>query len=326
MTESSPDVKSLGQIHETPPVGHYANPFLDLGGHRRHHTDVISSGIPGEMMRSRADTHDGASSTQSSVLPHVSGQPGPSTNPFLSRSQKQSRLPPDASDTSPEAPRLPPRKCCVTGRRRPSLPPRRPTSNHDQTSSVSQLWSDNSEPNPPTSRLVPSTLMQQSLQAAGHEHGLKEKNAVSIHVIGRSGNTSTYSDNLRLASRLETSSAESQANPSRHHRSHSIGPLPHRTSALVARVSQAVKEVDEFRPQPPPQRRNSVRASSKLVCAAQPYMTAEPKTKLWNCGDILSSETRHKRYAMIILNQPITRKDAFLRAWNASQSSRAYPR
>lgn len=44
-----------------------------------------------------------------------------------------------------------------------------------------------------------------------------------------------------------------------------------------------------------------------------------PREYRWNCADILSSR-ESPRYAMIILNQPITRLDSFVNAWNASMS------
>ncbi|ORX41277.1 Thiamin pyrophosphokinase [Kockovaella imperatae] len=53
---------------------------------------------------------------------------------------------------------------------------------------------------------------------------------------------------------------------------------------------------------------------------AKRHAAQDPNVLLWSCTDLLSNKgSRKNRYAMIILNQPITRKDVFVRAWAASE-------
>jgi thiamine pyrophosphokinase len=69
-----------------------------------------------------------------------------------------------------------------------------------------------------------------------------------------------------------------------------------------------------------PKKRNMGRNSSdRLVSLAKPYLAAEPQINLWSCVEILRGAPHPRSYAMIILNQPITRKDTFMRAWGASK-------
>ena len=74
-------------------------------------------------------------------------------------------------------------------------------------------------------------------------------------------------------------------------------------------------EVDET-PRPP---RKAVPKQDDFISLVQTYQEDEPGINLWSCTEVLKGRRpRDERYAMIILNQPITRKDVFLRAWNAS--------
>ena len=56
------------------------------------------------------------------------------------------------------------------------------------------------------------------------------------------------------------------------------------------------------------------------MSVAQKYQKEEPGIKLWSCTELLKGKRpKDERYAMIILNQPITRKDVCLRAWTTSE-------
>lgn len=52
---------------------------------------------------------------------------------------------------------------------------------------------------------------------------------------------------------------------------------------------------------------------------ARPILDQDPSVTAWTCVDLIQGLPGPRPYAMIILNQPITRKDIFLRAWAASE-------
>lgn len=54
---------------------------------------------------------------------------------------------------------------------------------------------------------------------------------------------------------------------------------------------------------------------------AKPYLAADPGIMLWSCANLLSAAEATAQYAMVIVNQPITRKDVFLRAWDSCESA-----
>ena len=92
-----------------------------------------------------------------------------------------------------------------------------------------------------------------------------------------------------------------------------------RRSELMQQVAHALREAEEETLRPPPSRKSSLRARDRFGMHAKPYLVQDPSTVLWDCVDILSEIERDEPYAMIILNQPISRRDTFVTAWNACE-------
>jgi len=223
-----------------------------------------------------------------------------SSNPFRQRIASHSRsisfaLP----DPESKPPRLPPRKEAS------SKKPSSTIHSYDDSSSSSLHSIASSSIYPPTSISTPSTLMQKSLVAARSARSCKPKEDYVYHVLRRSSDTSGSINGSPKASRR----ADPQAD--------SLGPGRRRT--LIAHVNKALKDSEESGPMPPPSRLSSAMESGKLADLARPYLARDPNVRQWSCVDLLSGTAKRKRYAMIILNQPITRKDVFLRAWDASE-------
>lgn len=140
-----------------------------------------------------------------------------------------------------------------------------------------------------------------------------------VHVISRSSDSTQRSNSLKrmpIRATLKERTASSSSDQS----SSSKDPSPSKRTDLIAHVHQALKEAEDVQPKPPPTRARSVRIAGKMDTYAQSYLQKEPGTNLWSCVDLLSGKAKQKPYAMIILNQPITRKGVFLRAWDASGS------
>jgi hypothetical protein len=181
-------------------------------------------------------------------------------------------------------PPIPPRKTSTAGdspRRNKRVP---------SVSSVNSLLSHN------TSGPRATGLIQTSLSAAAAQSSSSRKSGPSLHVIQQStGGSSTGSTNTP---RITSSS---------------------RNADLIRRVSEAVKESEEETPQPPPRRAASSRSKSRIHQLAKPFLDQDPDLTPWTCVDLIQGIAGERPYAMIILNQPITRKDVFLRAWSASK-------
>lgn len=153
--------------------------------------------------------------------------------------------------------------------------------------------------------------MRQSLQAAEKAKSVKSDDPRYI-VIKRTGDN--QSDGQDTAS-------DAPATP--------------RPVQIRKQVAQALKQAENE--QPPPARVEVTKVVSaketkkepqvngkqdEFATLAKPYLAANPSTTLWNCVDILSGEPKKEPvYAMIILNQPITNKEIFEKAWKASESS-----
>jgi len=183
---------------------------------------------------------------------------------------------------------------------RPSpIPPRKSTAAGDSprrnkrvpsVSSITSLISHN------TSGPRASALIQSSLSAAAAQSSSCRKTGPSLHVIQQStGGSSTGS-----------------VKPNR-------TPSSSRNADLIKRVTEAVKASEEDTPQPPPRRATSAKSKSRIHQLAKPFLEADPDLTPWTCVDLVQGISGERPYAMVILNQPITRKDIFLRAWSASK-------
>jgi hypothetical protein len=185
--------------------------------------------------------------------------------------------------------------------RPPPIPPRKSTGSGDSprrnkrvpsVSSITSLISHN------TSGPRASALIQSSLSAAAAQSASSRKTGPSLHVIQQStGGSSTGSTK---PTRTTSSS---------------------RNADLIKRVTEAVKESEEETPQPPPRRATSSKSKSSIQQLAKPFLEADPDLTPWTCVDLVQGISGERPYAMVILNQPVTRKDIFLRAWSASEDS-----
>jgi len=160
-------------------------------------------------------------------------------------------------------------------------------------SSVASLISHN------TSGPKASALIQSSLSAAAAQTSSSRRSGPSLHVIQQStGGSSTGPTKTPQV----TSSS--------------------RNADLIRRVSEAVKESEEEIPQPPPRRNTSSKSKSRIDQLARPFLDRDPDLTPWTCVDLVQGIPGETPYAIIILNQPITRKDIFLRAWSACKLTR----
>ena len=204
------------------------------------------------------------------------------SNPFR---QRQVSVPTIVA--RPPAPPLPPRKAAASASgdspRRKRVP---------SVSSATSLISHN------TSGPRASTLIQSSLSAAAAQSSSSRRLAPSLHVIHQStGGSSTGSTTATVTATRTASSS--------------------RNADLIKRVSEAVKESEEETPLAPPRRSTSSRSKSRLRQLAKPFLDNDPDLTPWSCVDLVQGIASERPTAMIILNQPITRKDIFLRAWSA---------
>jgi hypothetical protein len=150
-----------------------------------------------------------------------------------------------------------------------------------------------------TSGARASALIKSSLSAAADHSAASKKQDSSLHVIRQSTGNST-----------DTSA--SPQHPTRRVSSN-------KNAELIRRVSDAVKESEREAPLSPPRRSVSLRSKSRIQALARPIREHEPDTTAWTCVDLIQGVPGNRPYAMIILNQPIARKDIFLRAWAASE-------
>jgi hypothetical protein len=211
-----------------------------------------------------------------------------SNNPFIRR---QSLEQDSISKTKP--PPLPPRR---QSDRRHSVPSQKrhvvaaTNSSSSSARTSSSPYSHSYSRFLPTSIGTPSTLIKDSLLAARQSNNDVPSKDISLHVLRRS------SDN---ASRQNTSNLSTLPSP-------------------MQQVSEALHRAEE--PMlPPPTRGTSKRSSERFNILAEPYIKVEPAIQLWSCTDVLKGISGSTPYAMIILNQPIERKETFVRAWTASE-------
>lgn len=245
--------------------------------------------------------------------PPKQGFPEGSNNPF--RQQRSIHPQSVTSPSSSTGPPLPARKVSIQVSR-PDLPPRNSKNDTTPGSSSSSFRSISSSTlYPPTSTSTPSSLIQQSLAAAveAAAQNLKRREDVVVQVVGRSSNAlSSHPSPGGLKHSKTSTESESDTFTGKMR-------MPAKSSDLIAHVSQALKEAEGVERQRPPRRKPTTKASVKLAALVRPHLDQNPDTKVWSCTDLLSGTARQESYAMIILNQPITRKDVFLRAWDASE-------
>lgn len=222
-----------------------------------------------------------------------------SNNPF-----RTEILTPVEAMTAPTAvrvgPPLPPRKPSLRrpGTTGPTLPPRQ-RARGDSLSSM-RNFSDGSHE--PTSITQPSNIMQQSFEAVAAGEVARRKEESVFQVI--------------------RSSSPMPPPPSK-----SAPPAGRRD--IIDSVTKAVRESEsDMVPPPPPQRTvsatrpklasNPSSSSGAFSTAVEKYRTKYPGLRTWSAVGLFADRPHRASYAMIILNQPITRHDALLRAWAAS--------
>ena len=265
--------------------------------------DLNGPPVPGVASRNGrslafSTTKDKASSV--SHVPSVSIINEGSHNPFRRRLAGQSDDAPGRSNPISHS----------DSNNRPSLPPRKyvvPSSPSSPRSIDSPMYSS-------TSTSIPSNIMQKSLSAAEKAQG-RQKSDVMIHIIRKSNDPSSGSDSLQRHSQH----GNPLDSPSTSHHVSISDSVPLKNSKLIAHVNHALKEAEHGDSMPPPLRKPSFGGSGNMAHLSSRYAHTSPDTKVWSCGDLLSGRN-HKQYAMIVLNQPITRKDIFLRAWKSSES------
>ena len=148
--------------------------------------------------------------------------------------------------------------------------------------------------------------------AAEYQSSLNKKPESQIQIIRQSSNLSPQ--------KLSASTKRSEPH--------------HKNAELIRRVSTAVKESEQEDTPPAPPRRSApaststsasnagpttTRSKSKLQTLTRQILDDDPSITPWTCVDLIQGIPGPRPYAMIILNQPITRKDIFLRAWAASE-------
>ncbi|EIW73187.1 hypothetical protein TREMEDRAFT_25042 [Tremella mesenterica DSM 1558] len=151
--------------------------------------------------------------------------------------------------------------------------------------------------------------MLQSLQAADEAHGRPSNlsRAATIHLVRPSIPTTQP-----LTSSSSSDNSVQKQPPVRRKS------LPLKSNDPRQIVSEALHAAEK---EEPPPRRTSGKYQPKesFSIASKRYLEKEPDARIWNCCDLFNGEPSGRKYALIILNQPITRKDVFLRVWNASE-------
>ncbi|KAK4689582.1 thiamine pyrophosphokinase, partial [Tremellales sp. Uapishka_1] len=320
LSPPSPNVwppKNISRSRNSLPATYPSNPF--------HDTEMIEDAVLGLRPSAKNRALSVSSAVETPSPPALPPKPV-STNPFRQRVASQPHSAPSstiASAKTSKPPPLPPRKLSVKATSGPSLPPRKASVVTSSSSSI-QSAASSAALFPPTSMSTPSSLMQQSLLAAENARGLKKKDSATFQVIRRSSDASLGTDNLkRGTSRLnskESSILETEKDKT-HHRAASADSmeLSSKQSELRARVAEALREAEEP-PRAPPRRTPSKKVVPKSSSLADRKLPPEDSAaKYWDATDILSGSPSDRSYAMVILNQPITRKDTFLRAWEASE-------
>lgn len=221
-----------------------------------------------------------------------------SNNPFR-QTQTTERA---SSAAGRVGPPLPPRKPSIR-RPGPALPPRVVTrARADSASSRDQ----------PTSQRESSSLIQQSLAAAAAATDDSGRSDVTVQVI-----RSTNQPHLPPPTRHVTPPAPQQGR---------------RVSAprdIIEQVTRAVRESEIDPPPPPPQRSVSAgrsrsaptsasSGSGGFDMAAAQLRVKYPGLKTWAVAGLLSDRPLRSPFALIILNQPVTRLDTLFHAWASS--------
>ncbi|BEJ05198.1 hypothetical protein CcaverHIS641_0210150 [Cutaneotrichosporon cavernicola] len=214
-------------------------------------------------------------------------------------------------------PPLPPRKPSVR-RPGPALPPRSRVRADSTSSTASE--------NQPTSNRESSTIMQQSFAAAANREQPRRTPTIQV---------------LRSSERPAPPPRPNDAHehhPPRLNDDHDHHPLPrrddtfvsHPTRDLVKQVNRAIRESEVDPPPPPPQRvvsgtrpkparsPASSTGTGAFTKSAEEARAKYPGLKTWPHVGLLSDRPSRQLFAMIILNQPITRRDTLMRVWYAS--------
>lgn len=257
------------------------------------------------------------------------------------------------SATSP-APHIPPRPSNI-----PTAAYSSASSIHTASSRASPVKQPTTAPT--SSHATPSPIIKQSLLAAKDARKTKmSEDGTKVQVIRRSSDASLLGPNgtggsgrltsagsstngtiapaagLARSKTWKTSNPEdiiSPSTPAKHNRSLSLGSeSPGRSPSApsaIAQVTEALRQQDLGDvPLPPPRRRQSTRTTKHFQQLVRPYLADDPSTKVWSCASFLTASSKRpstggaKINAVIVLNQPITRKDVFIRVWNACECFR----
>ncbi|CAK9785625.1 hypothetical protein CC85DRAFT_272444 [Cutaneotrichosporon oleaginosum] len=258
------------------------------------------------------------------TAPHL-GWGKPPAQQFWSSGPAKEAPEPPRSDLRTEplrsvGPPLPPRKPSVR-RPGPALPPRGRVRADSLSSSASE--------NQPTSTRESSSIMQQSFAAAANRE--QPRRTATVQVLRSSERPAPPQRpddaNDSLSTRNEP--------PPPPRRDEALAP-PRRDEALaghprrdiVEQVSRAIRESEVDPPPPPPQRVVSgarpkpspspTSATAAFTLTAEEARAKYPGLKTWPHVGLLSDRPSRQAFAMIILNQPITRRDTLMRVWFAS--------
>ena len=231
----------------------------------------------------------------------------------------------------PPPPRLPARKPSqLQSGPPPTLPPRNPGKTKTSVASSDSGSVDVSVQGQGGRGFPAASIIQRSLQAAEQARESRQGEA-SIEVLRRGEPPAaeillaTQTKPLRVLSDTSSPPLTSSFIPPSlrvkgQARTSSVS--SHKHNEIISTVQEALREADvDDSPRPPP-RKVSEKVKTGFNALAKPYVAAEPGINLWSCTDLLSNKgSTRTHYAMIILNQPVTRKDVFVRAWNASEWS-----
>ncbi|KAL7424596.1 thiamine pyrophosphokinase [Cryptotrichosporon argae] len=229
-----------------------------------------------------------------------------SSNPFRTRGAAQ------LTSTAAPRPALPPRR--PSRGPGPALPPR-PEAVPSASSSSRSLRSIESVRLQPTSTAPPSRIMQQSLAAAAAASASgspKKERAVSVSVIRTSANGS-----LGVGAGAGSGSGSGAPSPTRdpaRTQGTSTSKPNGRTEEIRRTVTRALRQAEDDSPPAPPVRRVSARARAE---PARGMSRDGAGVRRWASGDVLAERPRGA-YALIVLNQPINRRDVFHRIWQSS--------
>ena len=233
--------------------------------------------------------------------PSLTDQTQQSYHDIITSSRKAPPLPPRNPSQALEKARVPLRQVSTTSLSSPS------SSSSLNTMDSAALYS-------PTSRSRPSSLMQQSLRAAS-DHQRAKRNELVLNVI----HSSSVAPRRISKSPQPSSSSSTTHSPSDSSRNDPSMMMSHPKHAqLITSVARALKQVEFNDSKPPPSRRVPL-APKKQSESLRHLLENDPDIQYWSCADLLSGAGKKRPYTLVILNQPITRKDVFIRAWNASE-------